>query len=143
MTTSTAASTAASSTRSDSAGLLRVALKLDAAVTGVNGVAYLVAAPALDHLLGLPTGPLRGVGVFLLTYAVAVWAVSRRRSISTSAVAAVIAANLLWVIDSVVVALVDWSTPTTVGTAWILLQAVVVGAFAALQGAGLRRRRSS
>ena len=34
--------------------LLRPVLLLDAAVTGLNGVAYLVAAGPLEDLLGLP-----------------------------------------------------------------------------------------
>ena len=54
------------------ARLLRLALLLDAAVTGANGVAYLAAAGPLGDLLGLPAGLLRGFGAVLL--------VVRRRS---------------------------------------------------------------
>lgn len=35
---------------------LRLALKLDAVVTGLNGVAYLMAAALLDDFVGLPAG---------------------------------------------------------------------------------------
>src|SRR5215217_7675811 len=48
--------------------LLRLALRLDAVVTAANGAAYLLAAPLLGDLLGLPAGWLRGVGVFLLLF---------------------------------------------------------------------------
>ena len=120
--------------------LLRLALRLDAAVTGLNGAAYLLAAPLLDDLLGLSAGLLRGIGAFLLAYAAAVWLVGARPRPSTAAVRTVIALNALWAVGSVVAVLTDAGTPTTVGAVWIVLQAVVVAAFAGLQVAGLRRR---
>jgi hypothetical protein len=139
MTTSTAAGNAAPApTRSDS--LLRSALRLDAVVTGLNGAAYLAAAPLLDDVLGLSRGLLRGVGVFLLVYAVAVWAVGSGRRISGIAVEAVIGANGLWAVGSVVAVVTGFGSPTTVGAVWLVLQAAVVAGFAALQLAGLRRR---
>lgn len=49
--------------------LIRVALKLDAVVTGANGAAYLAAAGVLDGPLGLPEGFLRATGAFLIVFA--------------------------------------------------------------------------
>lgn len=123
-------------------GLLRNALKLDAAVTGLNGVGYLVGAALLDDLLGLPAAPLRGIGAFLLVYGVAVWLVARRPSISRPATGVIIAVNLMWAVDSLALAAVGWGSPTGLGTLWIVLQALVVGGFAALQWTGLRGRRA-
>ncbi|MGY1803100.1 hypothetical protein ACI78T_07450 [Blastococcus sp. SYSU D00922] len=138
MTTSTAAPHAVSpSTRSGS--LLRLALRLDAVVTGANGLAYLTAAPLLDDLLGLPGGLLRGVGAFLLVYAVAVWLVGAGPRINPAAVEAVVAANVLWAIGSVVAVVTGFGSPTTVGAVWLALQAAVVAGFAVLQITGLRR----
>lgn len=139
MTTSTAAGNAARTlSRSDS--LLRPALRLDAVVTGLNGAAYLAAAPLLDDLLGLSGGLLRGAGAFLLVYALAVWLVGAGRRISAAAVEAVVVANVLWVIGSVLAAVSGLGSPTTAGAVWLVLQAVVVAGFAAVQFAGLRRR---
>jgi hypothetical protein len=139
MTTSTAAGNAARTpTRSDS--LLRTALRLDAAVTGLNGAAYLAAAPLLDDVLGLSPALLRGTGVFLLLYAVAVWLVGAGRRISGGAVEAVIGLNVLWAAGSVVAVVTGFGSPTTAGAVWLVLQAGVVAGFAALQLAGLRRR---
>jgi hypothetical protein len=135
MTTSTAAPTSPLRRR-----LLRPALRLDAAVTGLNGAAYLVAAPLLDDLLGLSTGLLRAVGAFLLVFAVAVWFVGAGPRVSAAAVEAVIGANVLWTIGSLVAVVTGLGSPTAVGTAWLVVQAVVVAGFAALQLAGLRRR---
>ncbi len=140
MTTSAAASTAAPATRLRSPGLLRQALRLDALVTGLNGAAYLAAAPFLDDLLGLPAGPLQAVGAFLLAYSGVVWAVGSRPRIDPRAAGAVVVVNLLWALDSVALAATGWGSPTTAGTVWIVLQAGVVGAFAALQWLGLRAR---
>ena len=123
--------------------LLRTVLRADAAVTGLNGAAYLLAAPVLADVLGLPAAPLRGVGVFLLAFAGAVWAVGSRAAIRPGAVVAVVAANLLWVGASVAIAVAGWGTPTPTGTVWIALQAAVVAAFAVLQEAGLRARTRS
>jgi hypothetical protein len=117
--------------------LLRLALRLDAVVTGANGAAYLLAAPLLADLLGLPASWLRGVGAFLLLFGVAVWAVAARPA--RTAVEAVVAANALWVAGSVAVVLAGLGSPTTIGAVWLVLQAAVVAAFAVLQAAGLRR----
>jgi hypothetical protein len=120
--------------------LLRLALKLDAIVTGANGTAYLIAAGPLGDLLGLSPALLRGTGAFLVAFAAAVWLTATRRSISRPAVYAIVAANAIWAVDSIVAAIAGWGTPDTAGTVWIVLQAIVVAFFAELQLAGLRRK---
>jgi hypothetical protein len=122
--------------------LLRTALKLDAAVTGANGAAYLVAAGPLSDLLGIPAGPLRLVGAFLLAFAAVVALTARPAKPRDAAVLAVIAANVLWVVDSLVVLSVGAWEPTAAGSAWIGMQAMTVAAFAGLQVAGRRRSRA-
>jgi len=139
MTTSPAAATAAR-TQPRPDGLLRLALRLDAVVTGLNGAAYLAGAALLDDLLGLSTGLLRGAGVFLLGYAAAVWLVGSRTRPGTAVVEAVVVLNALWAVGSVVAVVTGFGSPTTVGAVWLVLQAAVVAGFAALQFAGLRRR---
>ena len=116
--------------------LLRLALRVDAVVSGLNGAAYLLLAGPLSDLLGLSTGVLRGVGVFLLVYGAAVWLVGDRPA--APAVRTVITGNLLWTAGSVAVVVADLGTPTTIGAVWLVLQAVVVAGFAVLQLAGLR-----
>ena len=119
--------------------LVRLALKLDAVVTGANGAAYLALAGVLDEPLGMPAGFLRGAGAFLLVFALAVWAVAARPSVRPAAVAAVIAANLVWVVESLALVAFDWLTPSTAGAVWVVMQAVVVAGFAGLQLYALRR----
>ena len=140
MTTTAVARTAAPSAHLPDRRL-RLVLKLDAVVTGLNGVAYLTAAALLDDFLGLPAGVLWAAGVFLTGYAVAVWLVGTRPVVSARALGIVIVVNLLWAMDSLAAAAFGWGTPTATGTGWIVLQAVVVGAFGVLQWLGLRHRR--
>lgn len=123
--------------------LLRVALGLDAAVSAVSGVAYLVAAGPLGEALGLAPGLLRGAGAFLVVFAVGVGLLARRTAIPPGPVLGVVAVNAVWAADSVLAAGVGWGSPTAAGTAWIVLQGVAVGALGALQLVGRRRARSA
>lgn len=114
-------------------------LKLDAVVSGANGAAYLVAANPIGDLLGLSPSLLRGIGAFLVAFAAAVWLVGARRADDALAVTGIAAANVAWALGSLAAAIAGWGTPTTEGTVWIVLQALVVAGFAELQLMGLRR----
>jgi hypothetical protein len=120
--------------------LLRLTLRLDAVVTGANGAAYLLAAPLLDDVLGVPAGPMRALGALLLVYAGAVALVAARPVVSGVATEAVVATNALWAAGSVALVVAGGFALTGAGTAWVLLQAAVVAGFAAVQVTALRRR---
>jgi hypothetical protein len=122
-------------------GLLRFALMLDGVATGANGVIYLAGAPLLDGWLGLPTEMLMAVGAFLIAYAALVLRLATRPAMPRVAVVAVIAANVLWAVDSLIALALDWFTPTTVGQVLIAVQAVLVAGLAALQYVGLKQAR--
>ena len=122
-------------------GLLRFALLLDGVATGANGVIYLAGAPLLDGWLGLPTEMLMAVGAFLIAYAALVLRLATRPAMPRVAVVAVIAANVLWAVDSLIALALDWFTPTTVGQVLIAVQAVLVAGLAALQYVGLKQAR--
>ena len=119
--------------------LLHDALRLDAAVTGANGLAYLVAAGPLEDLLGLSSGLLRGAGAVLVAFAAAVLVAGMRRTPPVSAVRGIIAVNAVWALDSLVAAAAGWGSPSTAGTVWIVAQALTVAGFAVLQALGSRR----
>jgi hypothetical protein len=125
---------------SDPQTVLRRFLALDAAVTGANGVAYLTASGPLGRLLGVDSGLLLGLGVFLVVYAAAVGLLASRARPAALPVRAVIEANLAWAALSLV-ALAMWLSPSTAGGVWTVLQALAVGGFAALQYAALRIRQ--
>ena len=120
---------------------LRLILKLDAVVTGVNGVAYLLLADPLEDLLGLSPALMRPIGAFLVLFAAAVWFVATRPT--RPAVLTIVAANGAWAVGSIAFAAAGASSPTTVGTVWVVLQALVVGGFAALQALASRPEPSA
>jgi hypothetical protein len=122
-------------------GLLRFALKADAGITAANGLAYLAGFALLDGWLGVPATFLAGVGAFLLVFATFVGYVGTREQISRVAAGGIVAANLVWAVDSVILLLVDGFTPTLGGQIVIGVQAAGVAGLAALQYAGLRRAR--
>ena len=116
---------------------LRGVLWADAASCLATGALQLAALDALPHLFGLPQVLLLDAGVFLVAYALmAAWAASRpvppRRWVALFA-----AGNLAWAIGcGLAVALLQ---PTTLGVAWMAMQAAAVLVLADLQWMGLRR----
>jgi hypothetical protein len=122
--------------------LLRLALAVDAVVTGVNGAAYLAGADLLDSLLGLPSTMLRITGGFLLAFAAVVGFVATRHTIRLNAAAAILAVNAAWVVGSAATLVFGWYSPTPGGGVWIALQALVVALFAVLQFEGRAEARS-
>jgi len=125
----------------DRGRFLRLVLALDAAVTGVNGLVYLVGAALVSDLLGPGAGPLRGIGIFLLGYGAAVALLAGRGTISQAGTRAVIALNLAWALGSVAAVVTGLLEFTVAGAVWAIAQAVVVAVFAELQIMGLRRLR--
>ena len=119
--------------------LLRNALLADAVLSGATGLLLAVAAGPLSTLLGLGVGLLREAGLFILPFAaLAAWMRFRERLARTS-VFVLVVANALWAVDSVLVLLLGWIEPTTLGEVFVAGQAVIVAILAELQFIGLRR----
>lgn len=118
---------------------LRFALVADALVSGATGLLAFAGSGILDALLGLPTELLRYAGLSLLPYAAIVAYAGTRPSVSRPAVWAIIAYNVLWAVDSVVLLVSGYVAPTALGYAFVIFQAAVVAGFAGLQYAGLRK----
>ncbi|MFI6599781.1 hypothetical protein ACIBHX_26335 [Nonomuraea sp. NPDC050536] len=125
----------------DRTKFLRIALALDAVVTGVNGLVYLVAAGPVGDLLGPAPAVLREIGVFLLVYGAAVGFLATRATISPAGIKAVIGLNIVWTLASVAAVIAGALDLTTLGAIWAIAQALVVGVFAEIQIMGLRRTR--
>lgn len=117
--------------------MVRRFLALDAVVTGGNGLAYLAASGPLGELLGVDSGLLLELGVFLTVFAAGVGWLASRPQPSVLGVKLVVDANILWAVLSVV-ALVAWLEPTTAGLVWTPMQAATVAGFAGLQWSALR-----
>ncbi|OZM82397.1 hypothetical protein [Pseudonocardia sp. MH-G8] len=125
----------------DNGRLLRIALRLDAAASGALGLLAVGAAAPLSGLLGPGEGVLRGVGAFLVVYALALVAVAAGSVISRPAAWTVVIGNSVWVLGSIGAAVAGRAELTTLGIAVVLAQAAAVAIFADLQWLGLRRAR--
>jgi hypothetical protein len=122
-----------------SSTFLRRMLLADAVISGATGLVMLAGASLLDHLLGIPAALLRYAGLALLPFSAMVWQLSRRAPISRPSVLTVVGLNAGWVAGSVLLLVSGWIDPTSIGGAFVILQAVVVAAFAELQYTALRR----
>lgn len=122
--------------------LLRLVLKLDAVASGAVGAGLLALSPFVDDLFGMAPALAVPAGVFLLPYAAWVWYVATRPRLSTVAVWTVVILNLVWVVDSALLA-AGSSSLTALGTAFVVAQALAVLGFAVLQYTGLRGPRTA
>jgi hypothetical protein len=123
---------------SQSSPFLRNALLLDAAASGATGLLLIAGAGLLEGLLGLPVALMRGAGLVLVPYvAFVVWA-GTREPIPAGSVRAIVVANAAWAIASVFL-LVGTLTPTVLGTAFVLGQALAVALLGELQYVALKR----
>ena len=126
-------------TTSDGGRLLRLALRRDAAASGALGVVGLATAPLLTDLLGVPAPVLRGTGMFLVAYAVALVVLAAVRSIPRPAAWTVVIGNVAWSAGSTAAVLAARESLTALGVGVVLVQAPAVAVFAELQWMGLRR----
>ncbi|KAA2237199.1 hypothetical protein [Salinarimonas soli] len=117
--------------------VLRAALLADAAASGATGLLALAGAGLLAGPLGLPAPLLQGAGLILLPYAAFVAWLGTRAVPARGLVLAVVAINVLWTLDSLALLASGWVAPSALGIAFVGLQALVVGGFAAAQAYGL------
>lgn len=118
---------------------LRRALLVDAAASGASAVLMIVGASIIDKLLGLPSALLLEAGLVLVPFVAFVAWLGMREQLAPPAVWAVIVANVLWPIASVLLLLSGLVTPTALGYAFVIAQALAVALFAVLQYVGLNR----
>lgn len=118
---------------------LRRVLVADAVVSGATGLWMAVGAGFFSSLLNLPEALLRNAGWFLIPYGVVVGYLGIQSTPARPAVWAVIIANTLWVLGSLLVLLLGWVQPNALGYGFVIFQAVVVALLAELQYIGLRR----
>jgi hypothetical protein len=119
--------------------LLRLAVQVDAAVSGAMALLLTFGAGALAPLLGLPEALLLESGLFLIAYAALVGWLGTRAAMPRALVLLIVAGNALWTLGSIALLFSGAVTPTLLGKAFVALQAIAVGVFAELQYLGLRR----
>lgn len=119
--------------------LLRHAILLDAIVSGATGALLWLGAAPLSGLLGLPLALLTSAGLFCVVYAAGLVLVARLAVIPRRLALAIVVGNVAWVAASLWLPVSGLVTPTTLGTAFVLVQAAAVMAFAVMQWIGVTR----
>lgn len=122
--------------------MLRFALRLDAVASAAVGAITCLGVQSVPALLGAPSPYVLGAGLFMLAYGAAIGWLSTRERIDSRLVWAVIIGNLVWALDSVLLAGSGWISPQTLGLVLLLGQAFAVAVFAELQYLGLRQSRA-
>jgi hypothetical protein len=122
-----------------SSSFLRRVLLVDAATSGAMGLALIFSGSLLADLLQLPAALLSQTGVVLIPFAAFVGYLATREQPPRFAVWTVIALNVVWVVDSIVLLWSGWVAPNALGYAFVVAQAVAVGILAELEYVGLRR----
>ena len=117
--------------------LLRFALYADAAATAATGLLMAGAARMLAQVTGIPAAFSLPVGLGLVAFAAFVGWVAWRAPTSRLLAMLVVGVNALWVVGSIIVLATGLFPLTLFGTAFVIVQAVAVGALALLQEAGL------
>lgn len=118
---------------------LRQVLFVDAAISGAAGLLMAAGAPFLSPLLGLPVGLLFWAGVALFPFVALLIAVTRRKQASRLMLIDIIAINALWVAASFGLLVSGAVSPTILGYAFVIAQALAVALLAELQFVGFRR----
>lgn len=118
---------------------LRTVLWADAACCVAMGALLAAGADALAGPFGLPAALLRAAGIGLLPFAALVAWIARRGA-ARAGVWLVVAANALWVVDSVALLALGGFAPSALGQAFVLGQAGAVAALAILEAQAQRRR---
>jgi hypothetical protein len=118
--------------------LLRFAMRADAILTGLAGIAALPLAGWLSELSGTTLAFEYSMSAFFIVYGTAVLGLASLPSVRVPGIA-VIVANLLYTVASVVLVLSDWMPLTTTGVVLTLATGVYTLVFAELQYQGWRR----
>ncbi|MFP2933375.1 hypothetical protein ACLESO_51155 [Pyxidicoccus sp. 3LG] len=118
--------------------LLGRTLLLDSVITGATGALMFLGAAPLAELLGLHERLLRVAGFSLLPFAALVLFLAVRPRVPRPLIGAIVAVNVMWAVDSLLLLTTDWVAPTALGYAFTVFQAVVVAGFACMQYVGMR-----
>jgi hypothetical protein len=114
-------------------------LIVDAVTSGAMGLAMVAFAELFAELLQLPLDLVSEAGIVLLPFAAFVGFVASRSEPARLAVWAIIALNVVWAVDSIVLLFTGWVAPNVLGYAFVIGQAAVVLALADFEYMGLKR----
>ena len=118
--------------------LLRFAIRADAVLSGLTGLAMLLFAPKVADLSGTTAAFEYATGAFFVVFSIAVLVLASRPAIRTPGLVLAVG-NLLFSVATVVLVLADVFPLTTTGVALVLGTGVYTLVMAELQYQGVRR----
>lgn len=118
---------------------LRRVLWADAASGVGTALLHWEFADVLAPVLGLPVSLLQWSGLALVGFVLFISWIASRRNIPAGLVWVLIAANTAWVLGCVGLLASSLVVPTTLGIAFLIVQAVAVGVLAELEWIGVRK----
>jgi hypothetical protein len=121
---------------------LKRVLLLDAASCLGMGALLAAGAGALSSIFGLDRALLFGAGAALLPIGLFILWIGVRRTLLPAAVYLIVAGNLLWVLESLLLVR-GAEAISSLGTAFVLIQAAAVAGLSALEWIGIRRVRAT
>ena len=119
---------------------LRFAMRLDAVLTGLIGIAGAAFAPRVAELSGTTPTMEYALAAFFIAYGVAVFALSLSKQVRVPGIV-VIAGNLVYTVLAIAVVLAGVWPLTTTGVVLTLASGVYTLVMADLQYMGLRRMK--
>jgi hypothetical protein len=121
--------------------LLRFAMRADAILTGLAGLAGIPLAGWLAETSGTTTTFEYSMSTFFIGYGIVVFGLAALPAVRVPGIAVVIA-NLMYTVAAVVFVLADWMPLTTTGVVLTLATGIYTAVFAELQYQGLRRMKA-
>ncbi len=119
---------------------LKNVLLINALSSGATGLGLIVMPGIIATLFGFPqTQPFLGVGIFLFAFAALVFTVSRNKDLSKGSVLLIIVLDVVWVVASLAIVLLQLFNLSMFGYILIFAVAAWVGLMAYLQFNGLKR----
>ena len=118
---------------------LRRVLVLDAVSCVGLGLLLVTFGGGLSGLLNLPMALLQQASIVLLPFGLLLAFLSTRLRLPRAAVWAVIVANGIWAIDSIVLLFTGWVQPSLLGYLFVAGQAAFVAVMVELEYIGLRK----
>jgi hypothetical protein len=118
---------------------LKNVLLINALSSGATGILLIAIADTAAAIFEAPyPGVFRGVGLFLLAFALLVFLVFRSTTVTKKGVLLVTVLDILWVIVSVLFVIFDGNVISVIGNILIIAVALWVAAMAFFQSRGIK-----
>ncbi|BBY05313.1 hypothetical protein [Mycobacterium noviomagense] len=118
--------------------LLRFAMRVDATVTGLVGLAVAAAADPFSSLTGFSSGTEYGLGAAFVLCGLVVFSLAALPNLRRAGISLAIA-NIVCTLAAIAVVAADWVPLTSAGVAATLGSGIYTAVFALLQYLGVRR----